>query len=108
MANDTPVGLEPGASELQTDVGPDFPSAQSVLILGISPGYTLISLPQSGTLWVVAEGDPPNTIYLWHQGGSTEKIPMNTPVSYKVGAHDALIYQFTQANPNFKLVWAYA
>jgi hypothetical protein len=106
MADETAPAL-PGASDLQTDLGADFPPIYTTLITS-PPGYTSIGLPAAGTLWVVAEGDTPNSLYLHHQGGTTEQVPMDTPGSFQVQAGDALVYQFTEPNPNFKLVWGYA
>jgi hypothetical protein len=91
-------------TSVQTDLGADFPTDQTVLTL--NGGQTRIALPQAGSLWVVALGDPPEQLYLWHQGGTTEQIPMNEPVSFQVAVQDALVYQLPASN--FKLVWAYA
>ena len=86
----------------------DQPPNTTILITNEPAGEVWIALPQTGNLWVGYEyqGEPATAVYIWHQGGSTTKVPpgFNT---FPVAETDALVYQLAFADQAIKLGWAY-
>ncbi len=78
--------------------GATIPADYWITVTNLDPGSTWISLPQSGTLWIFYEWSnaPAQSIYVWHQGGSTTPInPGQNEIA--VNQWDLIIY--TLANP---------
>lgn len=71
-------------------------------------GQTWITLPRSGNLWVAYEysGQPAQNVYIWHQGGRTEPVPLGFH-TFSVNKEDALVYQPGDPSIIIKLGWAY-
>jgi len=87
---------------------PQQPENTTILITNVpNESETWISLPMSGNLWVANEYGygGPSKVYIWHQGGQTEEVPLGFNTFY-VNATDALVYE---SNPQkaLKLGWAY-
>jgi hypothetical protein len=74
-----------------------------------SPGWTLIRIPETGTLWICYEigsgSAPAEQIYVFHQGGTTTPINHGTN-NIDVGATDCIFYQLSDpANDRIKLAY---
>jgi hypothetical protein len=85
----------------------DQPPNTTILITNDNPGQTMISLPQSGNLWVAYEFQlNPAQVFIWHQGGGSTTVPpgFNT---FPVSAGDALTYALANPSDSIKLGWAY-
>jgi len=73
------------------------------------PLSNLISLPQSGQIWIAYEyGDAlAQTIYLWHQGGRTDQINLGWN-TFPVNEGDCIIWTLASPNNSIKIGWQYA
>ena len=68
----------------------------------------LVTLPQSGNLQLTYGYStvPAQSIYIWHQGGTTTPISLGTAV-YAVGQGDFIIYILPADNVSIKVAWFY-
>ena len=70
-----------------------FPATFWQTTVNMQPGYTWITIPAAGDLWVYYSWsqEPAQEVFVWHQGGSSTPIqPGENTIA--VGAGDVIIY----------------
>lgn len=73
--------------------GVNFPASYWQTSTNMQAGFTWITVPGPGNLWVYYGWSqaPAQTIYVWHQGGSTTPISQGEN-NIQVGPGDLIIY----------------
>jgi len=86
--------------------GADIPAVYWQITTNMQPGFTWVTIPQGGNLWIYYSWsqEPAQTIYVWHQGGTTTPIEPGENI-VAVGPGDMIIYALASPDDSIKLAY---
>ena len=109
-AEKTDLMKKAGEKFAQGKSNANMPAQYWMSYINLSPGYSAITLPSAGTLWVYYNynANPPVFMEVWHQGGTVTPLIANQDNNVSVGPGDMIYYQLAvPATDSIKIGYQY-